>query len=297
MKSPLIAVVGPTSSGKSDVAVTVALNFSGEVVSADSRQVYIGLDIGTGKITKEEIQNVPHHLLDVVSPDTRYTVQRYKEEAEKAIEEIHSRRNLPIVCGGTGFYISALIDNVIFPKVAPDSEFRKQCEEEDPAVLFEELKIKDPKRAETIDPKNKQRVIRALEIVNHFGSVPEVRKKGTLYRSLQIGLDLPTEELEGKIEERLNKRIKAGMVEEAKQLHKNGLSFDRMEELGLEYRSLARHLKGEINEKETIDEIRVANIQYAKRQIKWFKRDGRIRWFHPENIEEICELVDQFLND
>ncbi len=297
MKIPLIAVVGPTSSGKSDVAVTIALNFSGEVVSADSRQVYVGLDIGSGKITEEEMKKIPHHMLDITPPETRYTVQRYKKDAEKAIEEIRERRNLPIVCGGTGFYISSLIDNIFFPKVAPDSEFRKKCEEEDPTALFEELKSKDPRRADTIDPDNKQRVIRALEIVKHFGSVPEVEKKGSLYRSLQIGLDLPMEELEERIEKRLDKRIKAGMIEEARQLHKKGLSFDRMEELGLEYRFLAHHLKGEASEAEMIDNIRVANIQYAKRQRKWFKRDSRIRWFHPNDVKDICELVDQFLND
>ena len=295
MKKPLVAVIGPTSSGKSDVAVEVALNFSGEVVSADSRQVYKGLDLGTGKITEEEMRGVPHFMLDVALPTERYTVQQYKRDAEKVIEEIHDRDNLPILCGGTGFYVSALIDNITFPKVGPDSEFRKECDKEDSAVLFEKLKKKDPKRAEKIDPENKVRVVRALEIVRHFGSVPEVEKKGSLYETLLIGMDLTSEELRDRIEIRLMKRIDSGMIEEAERLHKEGLSFDRMEELGLEYRFLARHLKGEISKSEMIEEIEKASIHYVKRQKTWFKRDDRIDWFHPTEIKSVLERVNDFV--
>lgn len=297
MKKPLVAVIGPTSSGKSDVAVDVALNFSGEVVSADSRQVYKGLDLGSGKITEEEMRGVPHFMLDVALPTERYTVQQYKREAEKAIEEIHSRNHLPIVCGGTGFYVSALVDNISFPKVAPDSDFRKKCEKEDPSILFAELKKRDPKRASEIDPENKVRVIRALEIVKHFGSVPEVEKKGSLYKSLLIGLNLSSEELRDRIEIRLLKRIDAGMIEEAENLHKEGLSFERMEELGLEYRFLARYLKGDISKKEMDEEIIKASMQYVKRQRTWFKKDDRINWFHPNDLESILEKVNDFIKN
>jgi len=233
----------------------------------------------------------------VVHPENRYTVQQYKKDAEKVIDDIYNRSNLPIVCGGTGFYISSLIDNIDFPKVAPDSEFREKCEKEDPAVLFEQLKDKDPRRAETIDPKNKQRVIRALEIVKHFGSVPGIEKKGSFYRKLIIGLDMPTEELEARIEQRLLKRLDLGMVQEARRLQGGGLSFERMEELGIEYRFLAKYLKKEITKSEMEDNIKTASIQYAKKQRQWFKKDDRIRWFHPEDVEEICESVDHFLHD
>ncbi len=297
MKKSLVAVVGPTSSGKSDVAVDIALNFNGEVVSADSRQVYKGLDLGSGKITEEEMRGVPHFMLDVASPETRYTVQQYKKDAEEIIKKIHDRNHLPVVCGGTGFYISALIDNITFPKVGPDSDFRKRCEEEDPATLFEELKKKDPRRASEIDPENKVRVIRALEIVKHFGSVPEVEKKGSLYESLMIGLELSSDELRDRIEMRLIKRIDAGMIEEAERLHKEGLSFERMEELGLEYRFLGRHLKGDISKKEMIEEIEKASMQYVKRQRTWFKKDDRIEWFHPTKLESILEKVNDFIQE
>ncbi|MFP4617094.1 MAG: tRNA (adenosine(37)-N6)-dimethylallyltransferase MiaA [Candidatus Paceibacterota bacterium] len=297
MKTPLIAVVGPTSSGKSDVAVEIALRFAGEVVSADSRQVYKGLDLGTGKITEEEMQGVPHHMLDVADPQEEFTVQDYKREAEKVIQAIKKRENLPIVCGGTGFYISALLDNLDFPEVPPNSEFRKKCQEEDPAVLFDELKQRDPKRAEEVDPKNKQRVIRALEIVRYFGSVPKVIKKGSPYEKLVIGLDLPAEDIKDAIETRLLKRMEAGMVEEARELNERGLSFARMEKLGLEYRFLGLFLKGEISKPEMVQGIKNASWQYVKRQRTWFKKDGRIVWFHPKDMEKISEQVEYFLRE
>ncbi|MGM0629204.1 MAG: tRNA (adenosine(37)-N6)-dimethylallyltransferase MiaA [Patescibacteria group bacterium] len=294
MEKPLIAVVGPTSTGKSDLAVDIALEFSGEVVSADSRQVYQGLDIGTGKITEEEMRGVPHHMLDVASPYRRFTVQEYKKEAERAVEEIHNRGNLPIVCGGTGFYISALLDNIEFPKVSPDSEFRKECEKKDPTVLFEELKDQDPKRAEEIDPSNKNRVIRALEIVKYFGSVPEVKKRGSIYNKLIIGIDRESEELKERIEKRLLKRLEEGMVEEAKKLNEQGLTFERMEELGLEYRYLAQYLKGETDRAEMVEKIKNASWQYVKRQRTWFKKDDRIYWFHPNEKELILRKITEF---
>ena len=295
MEKPVIAVVGPTSSGKSDVAVDIALNFNGEVISADSRQVYSGLDIGTGKITEKEMRGIPHYLLDVTSPRRRYTVQDYKRDAERAIEVVHEKGNLPIVCGGTGFYISTLMDNVDFPKVSPDGAFRKRCEEEDPMVLFERLKNEDPKRAETIDPANKRRVIRALEVVKYLGSVPDVKKRGSLYAKLFIGLDRDSEELKERIERRLLKRLDGGMVEEAEKLHEDGLSFDRMEELGLEYRYLARYLKEEIDRAEMVDKIKTASWQYVKRQRQWFRKDNRIKWFHPDEMERVFMEVNEFL--
>lgn len=298
MEKPLIAVVGPTSTGKSDLAVDIALQFSGEVVSADSRQVYKGLDIGTGKITEEEMKGVPHHLLDVASPFTdHFTVQEYKKMAEKAIEQIYENGHLPVVCGGTGFYISALLDNIEFPKVAPDSEFRRSCEEKDPTVLFDELKEQDPKRAREIDPSNKNRVIRALEIVKHFGSVPDVKKRGSTYNKLIIGVDRDTEELKDRIEKRLLKRLEIGMLEEAKKLNEQGLTFERMEELGLEYRYMALHLKGDIDRSEMIEKIKTASWQYVKRQRTWFKKDDRIIWFHPDEKDEIFKRLNEFFID
>lgn len=295
MKRFVIAVIGPTSTGKSDVAVDIAINFKGEVVSADSRQVYQGLDIGTGKITEEEMSGVPHYMLDVASPNERYTVQEYKKQAEEVIENIHKSNKLPIVCGGTGFYISALMDNIEFPKVSPDSDFRKKCEEEDSTVLFEMLKNEDPKRAESIDPSNKRRVIRALEVVKHLGSVPDVKKKGSLYNKLFIGLDRDSEELKERIEKRLLKRLEAGMIEEAERLHENGLTFDRMEELGLEYRYLAQFLKEEITKADMVNRIKTASWQYVKRQRQWFKRDDRVHWFHPDDRDEIFTAINEFL--
>lgn len=298
MNKHLLVVVGSTSSGKSDMAVDIALRTNGEIVSADSRQVYKGLDIGSGKITKEEMRGVPHYMLDIVDAKDRFTVQQYKTQAEKVIKEIHQRKKAPILCGGTGFYISTVVDNIIFPEVEPDSEFRKEAMRQDKAVLFEELRVKDPERADSIDPNNKQRIIRALEIIKDFGAVPQIEKKSSIYDKLILGLKLSPEELKERIEKRLLKRLENGMIEEARRLNSKGLPFERMEELGLEYRFLARHLKGDLNKEEMIEKIKTASWQYAKRQKTWFQKDSRINWFHPiKEKDKIFEVVDFFLKN
>ena len=169
----IIVIVGPTSSGKSDLAVIIAKKFKGEIVSADSRQVYKGMDIGTGKITKKEMRGIPHHLIDVASPRQKYSVAKYKREAEKAIRDITNRGNIPIVCGGTGFYIQSIVDDIVFPEVKSNSNLRKKLSKLSPEELFLELKKIDENRAQKIDPHNPHRLIRAIEIATELGSVPQ----------------------------------------------------------------------------------------------------------------------------
>ncbi|MEX0924411.1 MAG: tRNA (adenosine(37)-N6)-dimethylallyltransferase MiaA [Candidatus Paceibacterota bacterium] len=294
-KQKLLVILGPTATGKSDLAVELARAFDGEVVSADSRQIYRGLDIGTGKITREEMKGVPHYLLDIAEPDEQITVTEYKKIAQDTIASIHSRDKLPILVGGTGFYIQAVVDNVAFPEVPPDEELRATLEQKNTEELFAELQEKDSQRAATIEPDNKRRLIRALEVVEHVGKVPPLSTNASPYDVLEIGLTLEMNELRERIQSRLEKRLHAGMINEAKNLHENGLPFERMIQLGLEYRYLAYYLQGDLSKGEMVDQLTTAIGQYAKRQRSWFKRDSRIQWFRPDEDKQIHAAVKKFL--
>lgn len=295
-KEGIVVIVGPTAVGKSSLAVELAKKFNGEIISADSRQVYRGLNIGTGKVTKKEMFGVPHHLLDVAEPKRRFSVSQYKKLAEKAVKKILRKNKLPIIVGGTGFYIQALVDNVILPEVLPNSKLRKKLSKKNTEELFKILKKLDPKRAENIDSKNPRRLIRAIEIAKHLGKVPELSYtlNPSGYTPLFIGLDLPDKKLKKRISIRLEQRIKIGMIAEAKKLHKNGLSFKRMRELGLEYKFLADFLEDKIDKEEMKKLLETAIWQYAKRQRTWFKRDKRILWFRPGEQKKIGQEVKNF---
>ena len=288
----IITVIGPTSSGKSDLAVHIAKQFNGEVISADSRQVYRGLDIGSGKITKEEMEGIPHHLLDVEDPKNVFTVANFKELAEQKIEEIISRDKVPIIAGGTGFYIDALIHNMSIPEVPPNEKLRENLEKKSIDELLKELEEKDPDRAETVDRSNKPRLIRALEIVEVLGKVPQL-KTNKRYDVLQIGIK--TDALREKIHNRLLRRIDEGMIEEIENLHKSGLTYERMEQLGLEYRYVSRFLQGKITKGEMIEELEIKITQFAKRQMTWFKRDESTKWFYFEETNKIDQELSNFL--
>lgn len=294
MKPKVIVVAGPTASGKSDIAVELAKQFDGEVISADSRQVYTGLDIGSGKITEEEMQSVPHHLLDVASPQDVFTVADFKQLGKAAIEEILSQNKVPIIAGGTGFYIDTLVYDMDIPEVPENTELRAELNAKTTKELFAQLETQDPERAETIDPENKVRLIRALEIVNVLGKVPPTEKHSP-YDILWIGLDWPKDVLDERIYKRLIDRIKNGMIEEVQNLHKDGLPYERMETLGLEYRYVARFLQNEISKEELISELTTKIRQYAKRQRTWFKRNEEIQWFVPTNVIDIENKTVQFL--
>jgi len=303
MKKPLfkqhqyvIAVIGPTSSGKSALAIDVAKKVGGEIVSADSRQVYLGLDIGTGKVTKKEMRGVPHHLLDIASPKRQVSVEIWKRKAERVVINIHQRGKVPIVCGGTGLYIDALLRGLSIPNVPPNPKLRKTLEKEDVAVLFTMLKKLDPRRAREIDRNNPRRLIRAIEIARALGKVPKVRPRSHLgkmrpYQVVWIGIDPADKVLKKRIHNRLIARIRKGMVREAENLHKKGLSYRRMRELGLEYRFLADLLEGKATKKETIEKLEKAIWQYAKRQRTWWKRYTDIHWLENPSVREALRLL------
>ena len=298
-KAKILVILGPTASGKSDLAVTLARHFNGEVISADSRQVYTGLNLGTGKITKREMRGVPHHLLDVANPKRRLTVDLYKKMTDTVIAEIIARGKLPILCGGTGFYIQAVVDNLILPNVPADAALREKLASKTSLQLVAELRRLDPKRAAEVDPYNQVRLIRSIEIARALGKVPEL-KSNPRYAVLQIGLETAPELLKEKIHTRLLKRLKLGMIKEARHLHDRGLSWKRMEELGLEYRYLALYLQGKISREQLVEQLGSAIWHFVRHQITWFKRDARIKWFKLSRRTEqkkIERTIARFLRD
>jgi tRNA dimethylallyltransferase len=294
-KPKILVILGPTATGKSGLAVRIAKKFSGEIISADSRQVYKGLDIGTGKITESEMDGIPHHLLDVIDPKNEFDVTQFKKLAEESIRYIVYNNKLPIIVGGTGFYIQSIVDGLVLPEVPPDQELRQKLERKSVEELLEQLEKLDPKRRiALVNQSNKRYIIRAIEVATVLGKVPEL-KKNPKYEVLQIGLDAGIEELKEKIHTRLIERIDLGMIEEGCRLEKE-IGLDRMIQLGLEYKFLALFLKGELEKEEMIEKLEIAIGQYAKRQRTWFKRDKRINWFEPNESEKILALIQGFLN-
>lgn len=294
-KPKIIVIVGPTASGKTALSIKLAKLLGGEIVSADSRQVYRGLTLGTGKVTKKEMAGVPHHLLDVASPKRVYTASNYVKQARKAIVEILERGNVPIVCGGTGFYIDTLLGRMNIPEVPPNKALRKKLEKLTAEQLFKLLLKKDPARAKTIDRRNPVRLIRALEIVEALGKVPK-QKIAEPYEALLLGVSLEQNKLHKNIHARLLSRIKLGMLTEARKLHAQGLSWKRMEDLGLEYRYMALHLQGKISKVEMLEQLESEIVKYAKRQMTWFKRHKDVMWVEPNKLSEIKKKVEGFLN-
>lgn len=300
MTPKVLIVVGPTASGKTSLSIELAKRFHGEVVSADSRQVYTGLDIGTGKVTKREMRGVPHHLLDVASPRRRLSAGSYERRAKAAIKDITRRGKLPIVCGGTGFYIDALTGRMHLPRVAPDAQLRRSLEDASTEELYQRLARLDPARAEQMaspsERKNRARLIRAIEIATHLGSVPPRTESRSPYECLWIGIKPEDATLRQNINTRLAARIKKGMITEAKRLHTAGLSYRRMEELGLEYRSLARHLQGRISKEAMEAELQSDIWRYARKQIGYWKRNSDVGWYDPSERAAIISRVSEWLS-
>ncbi len=302
----LVVILGPTSSGKTTLSIKLAKKFNGEIISADSRQVYKGMDIGTGKITKKEMAGIPHHLLDVASPKRKFTAVQYQRLALRAIREIHQKNKIPFLVGGTGFYIQAVTDGIIIPEVKPDWKLRTKLEKKTPEELFLMLQKIDPKRAREIDPKNPRRLIRAIEIVLKTKKpVPYLKKKPNQFDILIIGIKKEKSELNKLIKIRLLKRLEQGMVNEVKKLKASGLSWNRLEEFGLEYRYIALYLQGKLKYQEMVEKLQKEIEHCAKRQITWFKRhpapetsfryeaSKRIHWV--KNYKETNPLLTKFI--
>lgn len=295
-KPKVVAVVGPTASGKTSLSIKLAQTFNGEIISADSRQVYRGMDIGTGKVTKEEMAHIPHHLLDIAHPMDIYTGIDFKRDATVALEKIISRDRLPIVAGGTFFYLELLRGNMQAAPVEPNPAFRKTLETYSNLELLESLRDKDARRADTIDPDNRRRLERSLEIIHTLGEVPEVHTTESDYDWLLLGIDIPKEVLHKNIKIRLQTRLEQGMVEEVQQLLDSGVTPKRLDDFGLEYRYILKYLQQEISYSEMCEQIELKSRQFAKRQLTWLKRYPEIHWVNPEHLAEIYQRTETFLN-
>src|SRR6266700_7301245 len=246
-KSKLVVVLGPTASGKSGLGITLAQRFVGEIVSADSRQIYRGLDIGTAKVTPEERALIPHHLLDVAEPGEVYTVAQFQQDAIAAINDILAQSHQPFLVGGSPHYIQAVVDNLDIPHIEPQLELRAQLEKRPLPELLAQLEELDPQSASTIDRNNPRRVIRALEVCLISGKPFSQQRNMAkpLYRSLLLGIEWPREVLYRRIDARVDERMRQGMVHEVRDLLEQGVSHERLEALGLEYRYISRLLRGE----------------------------------------------------
>lgn len=290
----IIVIVGPTASGKTGLSIKLAKKFNGEIISADSRQVYKQMDIGTAKITKKEMEGVPHYLLDVASPKKKFTAAQYRKLGMKALNTIFKKEKLPIVCGGTGFYIQALIDGIVLPEVKPDWKLREKLGSKTTEELYKILKKLDPKRAKTIDEDNPRRLVRAIEIVTLTKKpVGEIKTDPLPYSTLIIGVQREPEKLKKLIEKRFKIWLEQGFVKEIKKLRKSGISWKRIEEFGMHYRAFALYLQNKITEEEAEERSLKELWQYTKRQATWFKRDQRIIWM--KNYREAEKLAKQFL--
>lgn len=294
-KSKVIAIVGPTASGKTSLSITLAKKFNGEIISADSRQVYRGLDLGTGKITRAEMGKIQHHLLDVIDASNVYTGADFAQDASLALTAIIERGKIPIIAGGTFFYLDLLRGKQQSAPVVPDEAFRASLAKLSNASLIEKLYQKDPTRASTIDHSNRRRLIRALEIVESIGTVPHLVTKNSDYDWLIIGINITRETLVHNIHIRLHERLKLGMIEEVRELHAQGISYQRLDDLGLEYRYIGKYLQGMITQDEMVAQLETKIRQFAKRQLTWLKRDHEIEWYDPENQSAIFQRVEAFL--
>lgn len=278
-KQPIVIIVGPTASGKTDLAVTLAKKCNGEVISADSRQVYRGLDIGTEKTTKKEMSGVPHYCIDIASPKRAMSAAQWARHAQRAVASIQKRGKVPIIAGGTGFYIDALLYPDTFPEVKPNTTLRKQLEKKSVQELFIDVKKRDPARAKNIDRNNKRRLIRALEIAHALGRVPRIKKRVSHFDVVWIGLSPDMQTLEKKLGTRLEKTLKKGLVAETKRLLREGLSKKRLYEIGLEYRIALAYIEQRTTKEQMKREMLSVLMRYAKRQMRWFVRNKNIRWF------------------
>jgi tRNA dimethylallyltransferase len=294
----LIVVLGPTASGKSSLGISLAQQLDGEIISADSRQVYRGLDIGTAKVTAKEQALIPHHLLDVADVRETFTVSQFQQQAINAINAILARGKQPLLVGGSPHYIQAVVDNLDIPAIPPHKELRQQLETRPLAELLAQLETLDPQSAATIDRKNPRRVIRALEVCLVSGKpFSEQRRLATpLYSSLLLGIHWPRDVLYKRIDQRVDERMGQGMVQEVRNLVEQGISHERLEALGLEYRFISRWLRGEFkNEAEMVERLKFAIHDFTRRQLTWFRKETRIVWIEGERVELANTVVERFM--
>lgn len=285
-KPKIIGVVGPTASGKTDYAIRLAKERGGEVVSCDSMQIYRHMDIGTAKPTSEEMQEIPHHMIDIAEPEENFSVARFVKLARECIDDILERGKIPVLCGGTGLYFDSIINNLEFSEMETDEEYRQSlnalAEEKGCEFVHRMLREVDPRSADAIHPNNLKRVIRALEIYKVSGkpkSVLDREQRGEpLYEGEIFGLSRPRDVLYDRINRRVDIMMEQGLLEEVKTLLGMGISPKATSMQAIGYKELVWYLDGTLPLKEAVDKIKQESRRYAKRQITWFKRNPDIIW-------------------
>ena len=306
MTNKIIAVVGPTASGKTALAVKIAKEFSGEVISCDSMQIYKGMDIGTAKPDIEEMCGIPHHMLDFLDPSQRFSVADFVKKARECIDDCLTRGKAPILAGGTGLYMDSVINNIDFKEFSRDIEFRenlqKMAQEQGNEAVFELLKKKDPQAAEKIHPNNIRRVIRALEVCEMTGKtfteVNEESKKTPVYDALILGIETERERLYEKINQRVDIMMGKGLLEEVKALYDKGIGLDTTAMQAIGYKELLAFIKGEEPLLDAVEKIKQESRRYAKRQLTWFRRNEKINWINLDetSLDAILKQCSDFLN-
>jgi tRNA dimethylallyltransferase len=303
----VVVILGPTASGKTDLALRLAKEFNGEIISVDSRQVYTKMNIGTAKpegkwktIDKEKkfiVDGIPHYAMDIVDPGKTFTLADFQQLAFQKIKDITSRKKVPFLVGGTGLYVWAVVDNLVIPKRPPIKKLRLSFESKSIEELLALLESVDPEAFVMVDKKNKRRLIRALEVAISTGeSFTKQRSKSEpVVEALQIGLSWPLSELYERINRRSEAQWKNGLCEEVKSLLKQRYSFDLPSLSGIGYRQVGYYLRGESNEKEVLEIIKRDTRRYAKRQLTWFRRDKRINWINKTDYEKSKKLIKEFL--
>lgn len=292
----LVVIAGTNASGKSGLGVELARRYGGEIVSADSRQVFRGLDLGSGKITPEEMRDVPHHLIDICDAGDFFSMADFQRMAYEAIDGIVARGKLPFLVGGTGLYVASVADGYVLSNKMPDLAYREELERLSTERLYEMLQEAVP--ATDVEPKNRNRVMRMLEKLHDGDDVTP--GKEPRYHTLRLGVTWEREVLRARIDERLERRLAEGMIEEVRGLLNAGVSVDFLKKLGLEYRMITQYLLREIETREEMTTLLANAIkQFAKRQMTWFRRDQSIRWLDMarEPVEEACGLIDAFLSE
>ena len=304
MKPKVIVICGPTASGKTSLSIEVAKKIDGEIISCDSMQIYKDMNIGTAKPTVEEMQGIPHYMLDFVLPSERYSVADFKEAATDRIEDILKREKVPIIVGGTGLYVDALTKNITYPEIEIDLEYRKQLEElikeNGLESLYEEAKKIDEKAMQTISKNDRKRIMRVLEIYHQTGKTKtqlesESRLTPPPYEYIVFAINMEREKLYERINKRVDIMMKQGLIEEVKELLKKYNEFPTAMQ-GLGYKEVVEYLNGKITEEEMIEKIKLETRRYAKRQITWFKKNKETIWLDGlkdknENIQIILEKI------
>ena len=302
----LVAIVGPTGIGKTKLAIQLALRFNGEIINADSRQIYRYMDIGTAKPTKDELASVPHHLVDIIAPNQEFSLPEYQKLANDAINDIQTRNKTPFLVGGSGLYVWAVLEGWIVPKVAPDTTFRRGLEKKaelgQGAELYQKLQQVDPAAAKKIDPHNIRRVIRALEVNKLTDSTFSQlqQKQSPSFQSLIIGLTANRTELYRRADQRVDNMIKQGFVEEVKILLKMGYSLNLPAMSSIGYREIGQYIQGEMTLDEAVYKIKTGTHRFIRHQYAWFRlNDERIKWFDMEKMaeEEVDRVVQDFIKN